>query len=59
VLYQDVLLAGLRDPKEASAYLEAAHEDGDAAVLRLALRQVGKARGLAKERLGAPSRLRL
>ena len=48
MLYQDVLLAGLRDPKEASAYLEAAHEDGDAAVLRLALRQVGKARGLAK-----------
>jgi DNA-binding phage protein len=48
VLYQDVLLAGLRDPEEASAYLGAAHEDGDETVLRLALRQVEKARGLAK-----------
>jgi hypothetical protein len=48
VPYQDVLLQGLRDSNEASAYLKAAHEDGDEAVLSVALRQVEKARGLAK-----------
>jgi hypothetical protein len=48
VPYEGVLLQGLRDSDEASAYLEAAHEDGDEAVLRLALSQVEKARGLAK-----------
>jgi len=48
VLYEDVLLRSLRDSEEASAYLEAAHEDGDEAVFRLALSQVEKARYLAK-----------
>jgi len=48
VSYEDVLLQGLEDSEEASAYLEAAHEDGDEAVLRLALSQVEKARGLLK-----------
>jgi hypothetical protein len=45
VLYEDVLLQGLR---EASAYLEAAQQDADEAVLRLALSQLQRARGLAK-----------
>ena len=48
MLYEDVLLRSLRDSKEPSAYLEAAHEDGDEAVFRLALSQVEKARYLAK-----------
>ena len=48
VLYENVLLQALRISEEASAYLEAAQEDGDEAVLRLALSQVEKARYLAK-----------
>ena len=48
VLYEDVLLRSLRESEEPSAYLEAAHEDGDEAVFRLALSQVEKARYLAK-----------
>ena len=43
--YEDWLVESLKDPKEAAAYLEAAIEDGDQAVLMLALRQVAQARG--------------
>ena len=48
VPYEDVLLQGLRDSEEALAYLKAALEDGDEAVLTLALRQVEKARRLVR-----------
>jgi len=44
VPYEDTLIESLKDPEEAAAYLEAALEDGDQAVM-LALRQVAKARG--------------
>lgn len=43
--YEDWLIKSLKDPKEAAAYLEAAIEDGDQAVLMLALRQVAQAQG--------------
>ena len=43
--YEDWLVESLKDPKEAAAYLEAAIEDGDQAVLMLALRHVAQARG--------------
>lgn len=43
--YEDWLIESLKDPKEAAAYLEAAIEDGDQAVLMLALRQVAQAQG--------------
>lgn len=43
--YDDWLIASLRNPNEAAAYLEAAIEDGDQAVLLLALRHVAQARG--------------
>jgi hypothetical protein len=43
--YQDSLLARLKDPQEAAAYLTAALEDGDPEVLLLALRDVAEARG--------------
>lgn len=43
--YEDWLVESLKDPKEAAAYLEAAMEDGDQAVLMLALRQVTQAQG--------------
>jgi probable addiction module antidote protein len=39
------LIESLKHPKEAAAYLEAAIEDGDQAVLMLALRHVAQARG--------------
>jgi len=45
VPYEDTLIESLKDPEEAAAYLEAALEDGNQAVLMLALRQVAKARG--------------
>jgi probable addiction module antidote protein len=45
VPYEDTLIESLRDPEEAAACLEAALEDGDQAVLMLALRQVAQARG--------------
>ena len=48
VPYEDVLLQGLMDSEEASAYLKAALEDGDEAMLTLALRQVEKVRSLAR-----------
>lgn len=43
--YVDWLIERLKDPREAAAYLEAAIEDGDQAVLMLALRQVAQAQG--------------
>lgn len=39
------MLKRLKDPAEAAAFLEAAIEDGDQAVLMLALRQVAQAHG--------------
>jgi len=44
--YEASLLQSLTDPKEAAAYVEAARELDDPAVLLLALRQVAKARVL-------------
>lgn len=43
--YEDWLVERLKDPKEAAAYLEAAIEDGDQAVLMLARRHVAQAQG--------------
>lgn len=43
--YEDWLIENLKDRKEAAAYLEAAMEDGDQAVLMLALRHVAQAQG--------------
>ena len=43
--YDSWLIGQLKDPSEAAAYLEAAIEDGNAAVLMLALRQVAQAQG--------------
>jgi len=43
--YEPFLVARLKDPAEAAAYLEAAIEDGDQAVLMLALRHVAQALG--------------
>ena len=45
LLYEDWLIESLKDRKEAAAYLEAAIEDGDQAVLMLALRHVAQAQG--------------
>ena len=38
--YQDSLIAALRDPQEAAAYLDAALEAGDRAAFLLAIRNV-------------------
>ena len=43
--YQDSLVAALRDPKEAAAYLDAALEAGDRAAFLLAIRNVIDALG--------------
>ena len=43
--YEDWLIESLKDRNEAAAYLEAAIEDGDQAVLMLALRHVALAQG--------------
>ena len=43
--YEDWLIESLKDRKEAAAYLEAAIENGDQAVLMLALRHVAQAQG--------------
>ena len=43
--YQESLIEGLHDPKEAAAYLDAALEDGDRAVFLLAIRNVIEAFG--------------
>jgi len=45
VPYEEWLLERLKSPEEAAAYLEAALEEGDQAILMLALRQVAMARG--------------
>lgn len=45
VPYEPRLIASLKDPREAAAYLEAAIEDGDQGVLMLALRHVAQAQG--------------
>jgi probable addiction module antidote protein len=46
--YDEGLMASLKDPEEATAYLNAALEDGDQEVFLLALRDVAEARGIAK-----------
>ena len=43
--YESWLIAQLKDPAAAAAYLEAVLEDGDQAVIMLALRQVAQAQG--------------
>jgi probable addiction module antidote protein len=43
--YEDWLLARLKNPAEAAAYLEAVLEEGDQAAIMLAIRQVAQARG--------------
>jgi probable addiction module antidote protein len=43
--YQKDLIASLRDPSEAAAYLNAAIEDGDRSVFLLAIRNVAEAHG--------------
>lgn len=43
--YEESLLDSLRDPSEASAYLEAALKDGNAKVFLLALKNVATAAG--------------
>ena len=43
--YEDWLIDSLKDRKESAAYLEAAIEDGDQAVLMLALRHAVQAQG--------------
>jgi probable addiction module antidote protein len=45
VAYDDWLIKRLKDPSEAAAYLEAAIDEADQAVLMLALRQVAQAQG--------------
>jgi probable addiction module antidote protein len=43
--YEDWLVAQLKVPAEAAAYLEAVIEEGDQAALMLALRQIAQAQG--------------
>lgn len=43
--YEDWLVARLKDPAEAAAYLEAVIEEGDQGALMIALRQIARARG--------------
>ncbi len=47
--YEDWLIQSLKDRNEAAAYLEAAIEDSDQAVLMIALRHVVQAQGGAAE----------
>ena len=47
VSYQDYLTASLADPVEAAAYVEVVLGLDDPAALRVALRQVAKAHGMA------------
>lgn len=49
IKYEDELIKILRDPQEASAYLNVALEEGDIDVFLLALRQVVKAQGGVSE----------
>ena len=46
--YEESLLASLREPAEAAAYIDAVLETGDQAALLLALRQVASAHGIAE-----------
>ena len=46
--HDDYLHAALKDPKEAARYLNAAAEEGDLALILVALAQVAKAQGLSK-----------
>ncbi len=46
--YEESLLACLREPAEAAAYIDAVLETGDQAALLLALRQVASAHGIAE-----------
>lgn len=43
--YQEDLIASLKNPREAAAYLNAAIEEGDRALFLLALRNVAEAHG--------------
>ena len=43
--YREDLIASLKDPREAAAYLNAAMEEGDRALFLLALRNVAEAHG--------------
>ena len=47
--YESYLIERLKNPKEAAAYIEAAIEEGDQAVLMLALRHVALALGGVSE----------
>ncbi len=46
--YEEGLLADLRDPEEAAAYLNAALEEGSQELFLLALRDVANARGITQ-----------
>jgi len=48
VNYKEGLLYDLKDPEEASAYLNAALEEGSQEIFLLALRDVANARGLTQ-----------
>lgn len=43
--YQEELIKSMKEPSEAAPYIEACLEEGDPAVLRLALRNVVEAHG--------------
>ena len=43
--YQEDLIASLKDPREAAAYLNAAMEEGDRELFLLAMRNVAEAHG--------------
>lgn len=45
VAYEPLLLARLKDPAEAAAYVEAAIDEGDQPALMMALRHVAQAQG--------------
>jgi len=45
VPYEDWLIAQLKNPAEAAAYLETVLDEGDQAAIMLALRQVAQAQG--------------
>lgn len=46
--YEEGLLASLKNPEEAAAYLNAALEDNDQEIFLLALRDIGEARGISQ-----------
>jgi hypothetical protein len=53
--YRPWLLQHLKDPTEAAAYLTAAFEEGDSAVLLLALQDVAEALGLCSHPTALPT----